>query len=40
MKRYVIERDLPGMGAACKDDLRHMAAESNAALDGLLGEPA
>lgn len=32
MKRYVIERNVEGMGAASEEDLRRAAAESNAAL--------
>lgn len=32
MKRYVIERDIPGIGTMAAEDLRAAAAASNAAL--------
>jgi hypothetical protein len=38
MKRYVIERDLPGIGAAGHEDLKRAAITSNAALSLLSGK--
>lgn len=38
MKRYVIERDLPGIGGLNPDQLRDAAATSNAALAQLSGK--
>jgi hypothetical protein len=38
MKRYVIERDLPGVGSMTKDQLKGAAATSNGALDKLKGK--
>lgn len=38
MKRYVIERDLPGVGSMSPSDLKGAAATSNAALDKLAGK--
>lgn len=35
MKRYIIERDIPGIGAACGADLQSAAATSNGALQAL-----
>lgn len=37
MKRYVIERDLPGVGAMNGDELKGAAATSNQALAKLAG---
>ena len=37
MKRYVIERDLPGVGAMNGEQLREAAATSNGALAKLAG---
>ena len=38
MKRYVIERDLPGVGSLSRAQLKDLAATSNAALAKLLGK--
>jgi len=38
MKRYIIERDLPGVGALNRDQLKGAAATSNAALAKLAGK--
>jgi hypothetical protein len=38
MKRYVIERDVPGIGAAGHEDLKRAAITSNAALAMLSGQ--
>ena len=38
MKRYVIERDLPGVGRMSRDQLRDAAATSNGALAKLSGK--
>jgi len=38
MKRYVIERDLPGIGGLNREQLRDAAATSNAALGHLSGK--
>lgn len=38
MKRYVIERDLPGIGSLSRDQLKDAAATSNAALAKLAGK--
>jgi hypothetical protein len=38
MKRYVIERDLPGVGGMNREQLKGAAATSNAALDRLAGK--
>jgi hypothetical protein len=38
MKRYVIERDIPGVGGLKHDQLRDAAATSNAALARLSGK--
>jgi hypothetical protein len=38
MKRYVIERDLPGVGAMNREQLRQAAATSNGALAKLAGK--
>jgi hypothetical protein len=38
MKRYVIERDLPGVGRMSRDQLRDAAATSNGALEKLSGK--
>ena len=38
MKRYVIERDLPGVGKMNGEQLRGAAATSNGALDKLSGK--
>lgn len=35
MKRYVIERSLPGAGELGQDELRELSRSSNAVLDGL-----
>lgn len=37
MKRYVIERDLPGVGGMNRDQLKGAAATSNSALAKLAG---
>jgi len=38
MKRYVIERDIPGVGTLAGNDLKGAAAKSNAALAKLAGK--
>jgi hypothetical protein len=38
MKRYVIERDLPGVGSMNREQLRDAAATSNSALAKLSGK--
>ena len=38
MKRYVIERDLPGVGSMNREQLRDAAATSNGALAKLSGK--
>ena len=38
MKRYVIERDLPGVGSLNREQLKGAAATSNGALDKLAGK--
>lgn len=38
MKRYVIERDLPGVGGMNRDQLKDAAATSNTALAKLSGK--
>jgi hypothetical protein len=38
MKRYVIERDLPGVGSMNREQLQEAAASSNAALQKLSGK--
>jgi Nickel responsive protein SCO4226-like len=38
MKRYVIERDLPGVGSLDRAQLKGLAATSNSALAKLLGK--
>lgn len=38
MKRYVIERDLPGVGAMNREQLKQAAATSNGALAKLAGK--
>jgi hypothetical protein len=38
MKRYVIERDLPGVGGLNREQLKGAAATSNGALDKLAGK--
>jgi 5,10-methenyltetrahydromethanopterin hydrogenase len=38
MKRYVIERNIPGVGKFDGVQLKHAAATSNAALDKLAGK--
>ncbi len=38
MKRYVIERDLPGVGGMNREQLRDAAATSNSALAKLSGK--
>ena len=38
MKRYVIERDLPGVGGMNRDQLKGAAATSNSALAKLAGK--
>jgi Protein of unknown function (DUF4242) len=38
MKRYVIERDLPGVGGMNREQLKGAAATSNGALDQLGGK--
>jgi hypothetical protein len=38
MKRYVIERDLPGVGSMSPEQLKTAAATSNRALDALSGK--
>jgi hypothetical protein len=38
MKRYVIERDLPGVGGMNRDQLKGAAATSNGALAKLAGK--
>jgi hypothetical protein len=38
MKRYVIERDLPGVGSMNREQLKGAAATSNGALDKLAGK--
>jgi hypothetical protein len=38
MKRYVIERDLPGVGKMSRDQLKGAAATSNKALAKLAGK--
>ena len=38
MKRYVIERDLPGVGSLNREQLKGAAATSNSALDKLAGK--
>lgn len=38
MKRYVIERNLPGVGAMSPDQLKAASATSNAALAKLAGQ--
>lgn len=35
LRRYIIEREIPGIGGAGDQDLRGAAAKSNAALDQL-----
>lgn len=37
MNRYMIERDLPGVGGLCAEELKAAAAKSNAALAQLRG---
>lgn len=37
MKRYVIEREIPGIGGLNREQYRHVAQTSNAALDKLAG---
>ena len=37
MKKYIIERDIPGVGALDQGQLKGAAATSNAALDQLQG---
>jgi hypothetical protein len=38
MKRYVIERAIPGVGGLNHEQLKHAAATSNAALEQLSGK--
>ena len=38
MKRYVIERDLPGVGSMNREQLKNAAATSNSALAQLSGK--
>jgi len=38
MKRYVIERDLPGIGGMSREQLKGAAATSNGALAALAGK--
>ncbi|MEP6765580.1 MAG: DUF4242 domain-containing protein [Gemmatimonadaceae bacterium] len=38
MKRYVIEREIPGVGNLTSEQLKGAAATSNAALDKLAGK--
>jgi hypothetical protein len=38
MKRYVIERDLPGVGGLNREQLKDVAATSNGALAALAGK--
>jgi hypothetical protein len=38
MKRYVIERDIPGVGSMNREELKGAAATSNAALAKLAGK--
>ena len=38
MKRYVIERDLPGVGSLNREQLKDAAITSNGALDKLAGK--
>ena len=38
MKRYVIERELPGIGSFNREQLKEAAAVSNAALEKLAGK--
>ena len=38
MKRYVIERDIPGVGSLNRDQLKNVAQTSNAALAKLAGK--
>ena len=38
MKRYVIERDLPGVGSLTREQLKEAAATSNTALAKLAGK--
>ena len=38
MKRYVIERDLPGIGSMNREQLKNAAATSNSALAQLSGK--
>lgn len=38
MKRYVIEREIPGVGALSAPDRQNVAAQSNGALDKLGGK--
>jgi len=38
MKRYVIERDLPGVGSLNREQLKNVAATSNGALAKLAGK--
>ena len=38
MKRYVIERELPGIGGLNREQLKEAAAVSNAALEKLAGK--
>jgi hypothetical protein len=38
MKRYVIERELPGIGGFNREQLKEAAAVSNAALEKLAGK--
>ncbi|WP_119271735.1 DUF4242 domain-containing protein [Taklimakanibacter deserti] len=38
MKRYVIEREIPGVGSLNRDQLKHVAETSNAALAKLAGK--
>ncbi len=38
MKRYVIEREIPGVGGLNREQYRQVAVTSNAALDKLAGK--
>ena len=38
MKRFVIEREIPGVGSLSRDQLKGVATTSNAALDKLAGK--
>ncbi|HVG05304.1 MAG TPA: DUF4242 domain-containing protein [Burkholderiaceae bacterium] len=38
MKRYVIERNIPGVGSLNRSDLKNAAATSNGALEKLAGK--